>query len=86
MRDVRERLRIAGAVHGRFLPPRTGRLLRKAERRLDWQDALLCAGGELQVATERMRYTGDPRPEVTEHRLAALTDGTWMCSAVPQAR
>ena len=63
---------IAEAVHGRFLPPRTGRLLRKAEWRLDWQDALLCAGGELQVATERMRYTGDPRLEATEHRLSRV--------------
>lgn len=63
---------IAEAVHGRFLPPRTGRLLRKAEWRLDWQDALLCAGGELQVATERMRYTGDPRLEATEHRLGRV--------------
>ncbi|MFF3372899.1 hypothetical protein ACFYXF_08050 [Streptomyces sp. NPDC002680] len=63
---------VAEAVHGRFLPPRTGRLLRKAEWRLDWQDALLCAGGELQVATERMRYTGDPRLEVTEHRLGRV--------------
>lgn len=63
---------IAEAVHGRFLPPRTGRLLRKAEWRLDWQDALLCAGGELQVATERMRYNGDPRLEATEHRLGRV--------------
>ena len=63
---------IAEAVHGRFLPPRTGRLLRKAEWRLDWQDALLCAGGELQVATERMRYSGDPRLEATEHRLGRV--------------
>ncbi|WP_225836872.1 hypothetical protein [Streptomyces sp. NK08204] len=59
---------IAEATNG-YVPQRTRRLLRKAEWRLDWQDALLCAGGELQVAAERMRYFGDPRLEVTEHRL-----------------
>jgi hypothetical protein len=59
---------IAEATSG-FVPQRTRRLLRKAEWRLDWQDALLCAAGELQVATERMRYTGDPRLETTELRL-----------------
>ncbi|KUL26231.1 hypothetical protein [Streptomyces regalis] len=59
---------VAEATNG-FIPQRTRRLLRKAEWRLDWQDALLCAAGELQVATERMRYTNDPRLEVTEHRL-----------------
>ncbi|MFF4603088.1 hypothetical protein ACFY12_10090 [Streptomyces sp. NPDC001339] len=59
---------IAEATNG-YIPQRTRRLLRKAEWRLDWQDALLCACGELQVAVERMRYTGDPRLEATEHRL-----------------
>jgi hypothetical protein len=59
---------IAEATNG-FVPQRTRRLLRKAHWRLDWQDALLCACGELQVAAERMRYTGDPRLEATEHRL-----------------
>ncbi|MET8978288.1 hypothetical protein ABZX85_22000 [Streptomyces sp. NPDC004539] len=59
---------IAEAVSG-YVPQRTRRLLRKAEWRQDWQDALLCADGELQVATERMRYTHDPRLETTEHRL-----------------
>ncbi|MFI6278370.1 hypothetical protein [Streptomyces sp. NPDC050988] len=59
---------LADATSG-FVPQRTRRLLRKAEWRLDWQDALLCAGGELQVATERMRYTGDPRLDATENRL-----------------
>lgn len=59
---------IAEATNG-FIPQRTRRLLRKAEWRLDWQDALLCACGELQVAVERMRYTRDPRLEATEHRL-----------------
>ncbi|MFF4574428.1 hypothetical protein [Streptomyces sp. NPDC001410] len=59
---------VAEATNG-YIPQRTRRLLRKAEWRLDWQDALLCACGELQVATERMRYTGDPRLEVTERRL-----------------
>ena len=59
---------IAEATNG-FVPQRTRRLLRKAEWRLDWQDALLCAGGELQVAVERMRYTNDPRLEPTELRL-----------------
>lgn len=53
----------------RFIPQRTRRLLRKVEWRLDWQDALLCACGELQVSAERMRYTNDPRLETTEHRL-----------------
>ncbi|MCF3105941.1 hypothetical protein IPZ58_30840 [Streptomyces roseoverticillatus] len=56
----------------RFVPQRTRRLLRKAEWRLDWQDALLCASGELQVATERMRYADDPRLEVTERRLRCV--------------
>ncbi|MEU9962341.1 hypothetical protein [Streptomyces sp. NPDC050982] len=59
---------LADATNG-FVPQRTRRLLRKAEWRLDWQDALLCAGGELQVATERMRYTDDPRLDATENRL-----------------
>ncbi|PAZ14601.1 hypothetical protein CLM62_18390 [Streptomyces sp. SA15] len=59
---------VAEATNG-FIPQRTRRLLRKAEWRLDWQDALLCAAGELQVAAERMRYTGDPRLDATEHRL-----------------
>lgn len=59
---------IAEATSG-YVPQRTRRLLRKAEWRLDWQDALLCASGELQVAVERMRYTGDPRLQATEHRL-----------------
>jgi hypothetical protein len=59
---------IAEATSG-YVPQRTRRLLRKAEWRLDWQDALLCAAGELQVASERMRYLGDPRLETTEHRL-----------------
>ncbi|WP_414166793.1 hypothetical protein ACMATS_03140 [Streptoverticillium reticulum] len=59
---------VAEATNG-YLPQRTRRLLRKAEWRLDWQDALLCACGELQVAVERMRYTRDPRLEPTEHRL-----------------
>lgn len=31
--------------------------------------AACCADGELQVATEHMRCTGDPRPGTTEHRL-----------------
>ncbi|NUR02011.1 MAG: hypothetical protein HOY79_37415 [Streptomyces sp.] len=59
---------VAEATNG-FIPQRTRRLLRKAEWRLDWQDALLCAAGELQVATERMRHTDDPRLQTTEHRL-----------------
>lgn len=59
---------LAEATNG-FVPQRTRRLLRKAEWREDWQDALFCAAGELQVATERMRYTNDPRLEITEHRL-----------------
>ncbi|MFC0601853.1 hypothetical protein [Streptomyces palmae] len=59
---------IAEATNG-YIPQKTRRLLRKAEWRLDWQDALLCACGELQVACERMRYTGDPRLQPTEHRL-----------------
>jgi hypothetical protein len=59
---------IAEATNG-YIPQRTRRLLRKPEWRLDWQDALLCACGELQVATECMRYTRDPRLEATEHRL-----------------
>ncbi|MEV6498193.1 hypothetical protein [Streptomyces prunicolor] len=59
---------LADATSG-FVPQRTRRLLRKAEWREDWQDALFCASGELQVATERMRYTNDPRLEITEHRL-----------------
>ncbi|MFJ5227938.1 hypothetical protein [Streptomyces sp. NPDC088400] len=59
---------IAEATNG-YVPQRTRRLLRKAEWRLDWQDALLCACGELQVAVERMRYGRDPRLEPTEHRL-----------------
>ncbi|HEY8984115.1 MAG TPA: hypothetical protein VIU15_31595 [Streptomyces sp.] len=59
---------VAEAV-SRYVPQRTRRLLRKAEWRQDWQDALLCADGELQVATERMRYAHDPRLETTEHRL-----------------
>lgn len=59
---------IAEATNG-YIPQRTRRLLRKAEWRLDWQDALLCACGELQVAVERMRYSRDPRLEATEHRL-----------------
>ncbi|MGW0706711.1 hypothetical protein ACWD4G_12245 [Streptomyces sp. NPDC002643] len=52
-----------------YLPQRTRRLLRKPEWRQDWQDALCCAAGELQVASERMRYAGDPRLRITEHRL-----------------
>ncbi|QNP74341.1 hypothetical protein IAG44_36045 [Streptomyces roseirectus] len=59
---------VADAVSGR-VPQRTRRLLRGPEWRQDWQDALLCADGELQVATERMRYSGDRRLETTEHRL-----------------
>jgi len=59
---------IAEATNG-YLPQKTRRLLRKAEWRMDWQDALLCACGELQVACERMRYTDDPRLQRTEHRL-----------------
>ncbi|MGP4115253.1 hypothetical protein ACTWP5_30700 [Streptomyces sp. 4N509B] len=59
---------IAEATNG-YIPQRTRRLLRKAEWRLDWQDALICACGELQVAAERMRYLGDPRLDATEHRL-----------------
>ncbi|MFM9613064.1 hypothetical protein [Streptomyces niveiscabiei] len=59
---------VAEAVSG-YVPQRTRRLLRRPEWRQDWQDALLCADGELQVATERMRYTGDPRLGTTERRL-----------------
>ncbi|MEU2683432.1 hypothetical protein ABZ654_06055 [Streptomyces hygroscopicus] len=59
---------IAEATNG-YIPQKTRRLLRKAEWRLDWQDALLCACGELQVACERMRYTNDPRLQRTEYRL-----------------
>lgn len=59
---------VAEATNG-YIPQSTRRLLRKAEWRLDWQDALLCASGELQVASERMRYTKDPRKDATEHRL-----------------
>lgn len=59
---------VAEATSG-CVPPRTRRLLRKVEWRLDWQDALLCAAGELQVACERMRYTGDPRRQRNERRL-----------------
>ncbi|MGW6308772.1 hypothetical protein ACWFRQ_21550 [Streptomyces niveus] len=59
---------IAEATNG-YIPQRTRRLLRKAEWRLDWQDALLCACGELQVAVERMRYGRDPRLDPTERRL-----------------
>lgn len=59
---------VAEATNG-YIPQKTRRLLRKAEWRLDWQDALLCACGELQVTCERMRYTHDPRLELTEHRL-----------------
>lgn len=59
---------VAEATNG-YIPQKTRRLLRKAEWRLDWQDALLCACGELQVASERMRYTNDPRLQRTEHRL-----------------
>jgi hypothetical protein len=59
---------IADATSG-YIPQRTRRLLRKVEWRQDWQDALACAAGELQVATERMRYTRDERLEATEHRL-----------------
>lgn len=46
---------IAEATNG-YIPQRTRRLLRKVEWRLDWQDALLCAAAELQVAVEQMRY------------------------------
>ena len=59
---------VAEAVSG-YVPQRTRRLLRRPEWRQYWQDALLCADGELQVATERMRYTGDPRLGTTERRL-----------------
>lgn len=64
-------LAIAEATHTRP-PQHIKRMLRRAVMREDWRDALLCAAGELQVATERMTYLDDERLPRTRDQLRAV--------------